>query len=307
LQRAYSVFTGVGTENFPRVTYLRQVNYEKYDFFLIICKSRFTEDDIWLAQEVVRQKKSFFFVRTQVDVDLTNAQRDHSRSFNEIAELNQLKSDCTNQFLTVKENGDVPSVYAISGLLAFNQKWDFPRLMNDLLAQYPDLKRHAMILAMSSNCSQVIQTKVNELKQRKWVVATLSAGIAAIPLPCISAGFDLTACTMEAEFYRDQLGLSKTNLRKLADIHKIPLEHFNQELHSILPESLFPMILQIAKSLVAVSVGEEASRFIPLVGSVIASALSFGSTLFILDNMLNRMEEAAMKMNNLIASSSQVF
>jgi hypothetical protein len=186
LQRAYSVFfTGVGTKNFPRETYLRQVNYDKYDFFHIMCKSRFTEDGIWLAHEIVKQNKGLFFIRTQVDVDLRNAQRHQPRTFNEIAELNQLKNDCTRQFPIVKINGDVSLVYAISSLLVSNQKWDFPRLMNDLLAQYPHLKRHAMALAISSNCSQVIKTKVNALKQRKWAVAILSVGITAIPVPCI--------------------------------------------------------------------------------------------------------------------------
>jgi hypothetical protein len=272
-----------------------------------LCKSRFTEDDIWLAEEVVKQNKKFFFVRTQVDVDLENAQRDHRSSFNEIAELNQLKNDCAKQFSIIKANGGIAPVYVTSGLLVFNQKWDFPQLMDDLLTQYPDLKRHALALAISSNCSQVIKTKVNALKQRKWVVAALSASIGAIPLPCISVGFDLAACTAEAEFYRDQLGLSKTNLQKLADIHKIPLADFNYELHSILPESLFSLVLQVTQSLAVVSLGEEASRWIPLVGSVIAGTLSFGSTLLILNNVLNAMEEAALKVNDSIANSSQVF
>lgn len=51
---------GVGTPNFPKETYLKKICFDQYDFFIIISKDRFTELDLWLAQEIREQKKIVF-------------------------------------------------------------------------------------------------------------------------------------------------------------------------------------------------------------------------------------------------------
>ena len=34
--------SGVGTPNYPRSEYLQKIQFERYDFFLILCRTRFT-------------------------------------------------------------------------------------------------------------------------------------------------------------------------------------------------------------------------------------------------------------------------
>jgi predicted GTPase len=55
----------VGTPTFPKDTYLQNVRFEKYDYFLIISASRFLENDFWLANEVQRLGEKIFFIRTK--------------------------------------------------------------------------------------------------------------------------------------------------------------------------------------------------------------------------------------------------
>jgi hypothetical protein len=43
---------GVGSLKFPKSTNLQDVGFDKYDYFLIISSTRFTENDLWLAKEV---------------------------------------------------------------------------------------------------------------------------------------------------------------------------------------------------------------------------------------------------------------
>lgn len=72
---------GVGTPNFPRATYFKAVNIKHYDFFLILSAGRFREDDLWLAKEVKKQRKEFYFVRTQVELDVYKDRRSHPKSY----------------------------------------------------------------------------------------------------------------------------------------------------------------------------------------------------------------------------------
>ena len=55
---------GVGTQNYGREYYLDK--FDSYDSFIIITRDRFTQDDLWFAEEVRKRDKSFFFVRTKV-------------------------------------------------------------------------------------------------------------------------------------------------------------------------------------------------------------------------------------------------
>lgn len=36
------IILGVGTPNYPRSEYLQKIQFERYDFFLILCRTRFT-------------------------------------------------------------------------------------------------------------------------------------------------------------------------------------------------------------------------------------------------------------------------
>ena len=57
---------GVNTVDFKREDYLKKVEFDSYDCYVIISKGRFSDDDQWLAEQAKRMNKSFFFVRSQV-------------------------------------------------------------------------------------------------------------------------------------------------------------------------------------------------------------------------------------------------
>ncbi len=85
----------VGAPNFPRQTYLQVTEFDKkYDFFLIITKTRFTEKCLWLAQEVEGAGKVYFLVRTQLDEDLKNERTDNPKAFVENNVIRQIRNDC---------------------------------------------------------------------------------------------------------------------------------------------------------------------------------------------------------------------
>jgi hypothetical protein len=285
------------------------MHFEQYDFFLIIIRTRFTENDMWLASEITRMNKGCFFIRTNIDADLTDCQDDQPESFNEETILTEIKNNCLTNLRTLGVQSS--SVYLISSLLENTSRWDFPRLCTDLIASFPALKRQAFVLAMSPICVTLIRAKIVELKKRIWIVATASAAVAAIPIPFASVGFDLTACIQETKVYRKQLGLTETALHQLSERHQIPFENFSIALKDKLPiqkvADIGKFLLSIARSVALTMASQEASRFIPIVGLAIASAASFGSTLYILNKILNDIEQAAITVQEIILRSSSNF
>ncbi|CAF4561460.1 unnamed protein product [Rotaria sp. Silwood2] len=183
--------------------------------------------------------------------------------------------------------------------------------MADLLTHFPDLKRHAFILAMNPVCKDVVRAKTVHLRKRIWLVAVASAAVAVIPAPFVSIGFDLTACIQETKFYRQQLGLTEDAIRTLSERHGIPYERFTITIDERIPiqavASVGQFVLSVARSVATSMIKQESARYIPLIGSAIASAASFGTTLYILNTILNDMEQAALQVQEIIVQSSANF
>ena len=68
---------GFGTDKFPHVSYLQQVNADLYDVFIIMTADRFTELDTRLAKEVQGRIKPVIFVRTKIGHDVANSKHVH--------------------------------------------------------------------------------------------------------------------------------------------------------------------------------------------------------------------------------------
>ncbi|XP_035315671.1 interferon-inducible GTPase 5 isoform X1 [Cricetulus griseus] len=68
---------GAGSPGCSADKYLKEVDFGRYDFFLLVSPRRCGAVETRLASEILRQGKKFYFVRTKVDEDLaaTRSQR----------------------------------------------------------------------------------------------------------------------------------------------------------------------------------------------------------------------------------------
>ncbi len=64
-----------------------------FHFFLILSSTRFKGDDLWLAKEVVKSGRKFYFMRIKIDQDVENELKDRPWK-KEIVVLKQLPKDC---------------------------------------------------------------------------------------------------------------------------------------------------------------------------------------------------------------------
>ncbi|XP_067651247.1 T-cell-specific guanine nucleotide triphosphate-binding protein 2-like [Haliotis asinina] len=62
--------------------YLRQINFESYDFYIHVSCSKIEETELLLHSAIARQGKRYFYVRTKIDRDLKNLKKAHPRTFN---------------------------------------------------------------------------------------------------------------------------------------------------------------------------------------------------------------------------------
>jgi hypothetical protein len=93
--------------------------HESFSLVLIISRTRFTENDLWLANEIKKNGKSFFFIRTNIDQDLYNEKIDHPTNYNETLILNRIRENCLTHVRTVE---DQANVFLISGRINYTTR-----------------------------------------------------------------------------------------------------------------------------------------------------------------------------------------
>uniref|UniRef100_A0A8B9HW36 IRG-type G domain-containing protein n=1 Tax=Astyanax mexicanus TaxID=7994 RepID=A0A8B9HW36_ASTMX len=88
---------GVGSIKFTAKTYVKKMQFEKYDFFLII-SDRFKENDFMLAKAIQKRKNKFYFIRSKVDSAVQH-------EGDEGTILSKIRKDCQEN---LKELGNPP-------------------------------------------------------------------------------------------------------------------------------------------------------------------------------------------------------
>ncbi|XP_015768754.1 PREDICTED: interferon-inducible GTPase 1-like isoform X1 [Acropora digitifera] len=279
---------GIGTPNYPDMeTYVQKVQLEKYHTFLIFTHTRFTNNDLLLAKEIRSMKKSFFFIRTKIDVDFNSMSRLHS--FNEEDMLMKIRRYCAENLGDLLSNEE--DIFLISNHEL--DKWDFERLTQAILDALTRYQRESLTLslgeAIMSSSTGIFQRKVNVLKARIWKLAAVSAAAAIAPLPGLSVFVDAVLILSELSFYRSQLGLPAVGSAEFAKLSLATKEKVLQVGLTTAAE-----LSGILAPYATEATVEEVVRYLPFVGVAVASGMSFGATLYALYQLLGAVEDAAL-------------
>ncbi|XP_050798729.1 interferon-inducible GTPase 5-like [Gopherus flavomarginatus] len=110
----------------PLHTYMKLVNFSRYDLFIIMLSKRFRSCHQILANEIRRMGKKYYYVRSKVDEDLFLAMC--RKSYSEQRILQEIRDDCIKR---MKGEGETfPQIFLISHWDP--DKYDFPLLQETL-------------------------------------------------------------------------------------------------------------------------------------------------------------------------------
>ncbi|KAJ0063211.1 hypothetical protein NL108_013382 [Boleophthalmus pectinirostris] len=284
---------GIGTINFKADEYLQQVEFEKYDFFIIVSNDRFKENDAKLAQEIQRMNKKFYFVRSKIDQSI-QGEIECDPDLKEDDLLKTIRDDCIKglQDLGIQS----PNVFLVCGLK--RHLYDFENFCKKFQEELPERQLDALIIALPVNSIEVIEQKKKALEKKiKWYILASAAG-AAVPIPGISEGLDLSMIIKFTIECRNALGLTPDSLEKLSSLSSVPVEDLKAVVKSLLSSSqvtknLVLKVLSTSAIYITATSIEEGSRFIPLIGIPVAMSLSSLTTYRALNYVLNTLTEDA--------------
>ena len=288
---------GVGTKRWPMGTYLKDIKFQQYDFYLILTATRFMELDIWLAQEVQKSGKKCFFVRTKIDIDVNNTKMTHPKTFHFDATIDEIRAYCKEQVMNIVEQThelslkDLP-IFLISNAILHSQDFDFPKLKEKIIEDFPSLKQEAILFVLSGT-QKILEHKKKMLEKRIPKVAILSAIGGLIPIPGLSVVVDMEILKSEVEFYRQQFGLDKTSLMHL----DLTAEGRGWKAVRDLIQNHIDGASEVAESTLAMTV--------PIIGCLVSAGISYGITYATLHKFLKETAEKGFQLLELVNTAAK--
>ncbi|XP_005942197.1 interferon-inducible GTPase 5-like [Haplochromis burtoni] len=199
---------GIGTPMFPAEKYLKRVEFRMFYFFIIVSRTRITENDVKLALKIQEMGKKFYFVRSKIDKDLRAERR--KRNFSKERTLTKIREDCAQG---LQAHGiKCSKVFLVSSFKP--RKYDFSLLHETLERQLPKLKRNAFVLAMPNISLEIIKKKKQAMDLRLPNVACF--GRPNVSVPGLTVSVNLPWLHIIIVMVVDAFGLDIPSLWKLA-------------------------------------------------------------------------------------------
>ncbi|KAB5586765.1 hypothetical protein PHYPO_G00005320 [Pangasianodon hypophthalmus] len=134
---------GMGTPSFTSKSYVETINFNLYDMFFVVISERFRENNMLLIDEIHKQKKPFYVIRTKVDNDLRAQGRKYN--FTETGALTVMRDECLKY---IEEKNLHPPIFLVSAY--DTQNYDMQKLKDTFEKEAPELKREVFPLFLAS-------------------------------------------------------------------------------------------------------------------------------------------------------------
>ncbi|XP_005074760.1 interferon-inducible GTPase 1-like [Mesocricetus auratus] len=273
---------GIGTMNFLPKEYLEKVQFQKYDFFIIVSATRFTNLELDLAKAIRFMKKNYYMVRTKIDADLQNEESTKPRTFDRENTLQNIRRYYVDNFS--HNNMDAPQIFLISS--HYLSDYDFPVLMDTLTQDLPAQKRHNFTLSMTNITEAAIDRKRESMQQTIWLEAIKDGVLSAAPAVGILRD-NMKNLKARLNLYQECFGVDDESMEFMAKNYQVPVEKLKKIIKS-------PYLLETKEE---ETLGETflkyLEKFASANGGFLAAGLYFRKTFYLQHIFLDTVTEDA--------------
>ncbi|XP_032083785.1 interferon-inducible GTPase 5-like [Thamnophis elegans] len=273
----------IRARNSKAAEYFEKVQFERYDVFIMIVTDRFTENDAFLAKEIQRMRKKFYYVRSKMDISIESEKR--KRNFNMEKTLETIRNYCEDN---LKESSELPvRVFLVSNLHA--DMHEFPLLRETMATELPDYKKHLLTLAGQVFSENNLMDKKIKMQPYIKKLAMVSCICGAVPVVGLSQACDLGILMVALKCFRKVFGLDQSSLRFLA----LQTGKGFEELKSGIQKR--PLVSTVNAQLVLCLLVKSGLWIMPssakYLGMVFGGVSSFAFTYYFLNKFLDRVME----------------
>ncbi|XP_042345846.1 immunity-related GTPase family, q2 [Plectropomus leopardus] len=108
----------------------------------------------------------------------------------------------------------LPKVYLVRPSTL--EQFDFPCLLEDMGRDLPEIRAHALILALPTLTSSLVSQKKEAFKALVWAAASLSGGVSTIPVPFVASMVDSSVAVRILTKAQISLCLDDESVERLA-------------------------------------------------------------------------------------------
>ncbi|XP_032084315.1 interferon-inducible GTPase 5-like [Thamnophis elegans] len=290
---------GIGTPKFQAAEYLKQVNFERYDVFIIVYSERFTENNALLAKEIQKMNKKFYCVRTKIDHSIESEKR--NPNFNMEETLETIRNYCEDR---IRDTGGPPAkTFLISSWKV--KEYDFPLLQETIATELPEHQKDVLTRAMHIFSEKELMMKKKLMKSYIEKVTLVSCYCGTVPVPGLPMVTDIAILQHTLRLLCRAFGFDDRSLHFL----EVQTGKRFEELKSAITKTplaneidMCLVISRLTKSSLWVSLSalEVILDFIPVVGSLFDGASSPYLTYHFLNKFLNEAVEDAQNVLEMI-------
>lgn len=282
----YYDLPGVGTAEVRKENYISCMNIYEYDFVFIFFDKVITEDILWLVGEIEKLGKQYCLVRSKLDEDMSNAEREN------------MDRECVTPLIrkkiktSMEKNDKLKNVPVFFISCADTSVGDLSEMLSYVESNLDEIKRESMVSSMKVVSENVINLKYKVLKARIEKIAFAAAGITAFPIPGADISIDIALLIEEVIHYINCFGLGEKKLKLLTGFNVLKLKCSkillpDAEMAAFLvARSDFYATIELRKSVLEL--------FMPLFGSTISSATSSEFTHKFLNGILKDLRDDAL-------------
>ncbi|EMP41827.1 Interferon-inducible GTPase 5 [Chelonia mydas] len=227
-------------------------------------------------------------VRSKVDEDLRNEERDHPRTYSQESVLERLRMDCRKHLQKIGMSN--PEIFLLSSC-EFT-KYDAPALVKTLQDDLQGLQRLAFLLSLPNLSAEIIEEKKAALQKLIWLISLASALVNVIPIPRLSVACDISILLGSMIAFYKHFGLDEGSLANLArqtgkTIAELKAVIRSPDAKEISGDVVIKLLLKEEKGLPRLTAN------LPVLGPMLTAGISFLTTYFMLWSFLDKVAEDA--------------